>query len=108
MMHACTAPVGCVAPLVGLVALSGASQQASAPEDRSQGFRPVEGGGNAQSGELLLVEAYAVFWIAAMALLLATWRKQNKLDARIDGLRADLARAREIDDDAPNKAAKPR
>lgn len=74
-----------------------ASFQADLPrtvEDRSTTFRPVQGGEQMQSGERLLVEAYAAIWIVLFALLLLGWRRQRKIDARIAGLETALAQAR--------------
>jgi hypothetical protein len=91
-----------------VVASAAVHQGQGTPDDRSQGFRPVEGGGNVASGEVLLVEAYAAFWLVLFGLLIAGWRKQKKLDARIRGLQSDLERAREGGDPDAPKLAKPR
>jgi len=89
------------APLYSLVSLAQAAPGASAdstgestPEDRSAEFRAVEGGGDGMSGMTLMVEAYAVFWLLAFALIYVSMRKQTKLDARIVQLQADLSKAR--------------
>jgi hypothetical protein len=74
-----------------------ASFQADAPktvDDRSTTFRPVQGGEQMQSGERLLVEAYAAIWIVLFALLLLGWRRQRKIDARVASLELALAQAR--------------
>ena len=65
--------------------------------DRSTTFRPVEGGTELQSGEKLLVEAYAAIWIVLFALVLLSWRRQRQLDARISGLEGALAEARKAE-----------
>ncbi|AKT41990.1 CcmD family protein [Chondromyces crocatus] len=62
-------------------------------EERGQAFRPVQGG-EMQSGEMLLVEAYAAIWIIAFALIALSWVRQKKLDTRVDTLEAALRRAR--------------
>jgi len=59
------------------------------PSGRSTAFRPVENQKSLQSGEKLLVEAYAAIWIIFFVLVLLSWRRQQKLDRRI----ADLERA---------------
>lgn len=60
-----------------------------------QDFAPVTGGGaEMQSGEVLLVEAYAAFWLLAFFLIFLSFRKQRGLDERIRELREDLERAR--------------
>lgn len=63
-------------------------------DDRSTTFRPVQGGEQMQSGERLLVEAYAAIWIVLFALLLLGWRRQRKIDARVANLEVALAQAR--------------
>ncbi len=63
-------------------------------EDRSTTFRPVQGGPEMQSGERLLVEAYAAIWVILFVLLLLGWRRQKRIDARIAGLEVAVAQAR--------------
>jgi hypothetical protein len=63
-------------------------------EDRSTTFRPVQGGPEMQSGERLLVEAYAAIWIILFALILLGWRRQKRIDARLAGLELAVAQAR--------------
>jgi CcmD family protein len=60
------------------------------PGNRSTTFRPVEGGNTLQSGERLLVEAYAAIWFIVFAFVLLSWRRQLKLDRRIADLEAAL------------------
>ena len=62
-------------------------------DERSEAFRSVSGGPELQSGEKLLVEAYAAIWLILMGLLLLSWRRQSKLDGRIASLEKALARA---------------
>jgi hypothetical protein len=66
----------------------------SKPDDRSTAFRPDEGGGNVASGEVLLIQAYAVIWLLAFGLVLSSVRKQRMLDARITRLQGDLDNSR--------------
>jgi hypothetical protein len=63
-------------------------------EDRSTTFRPVTGGQELQSGEKLLVEAYAAIWVILFAVVLMSWRKQRAVDDRLNGLEASIAKAR--------------
>jgi CcmD family protein len=70
-----------------------------ASEDRAQSFRAVEGGNQMQSGERLLVEAYAAIWLIVFGMLLLSWRRQRRLDRRIDALDAAIAKARGSDAD---------
>jgi CcmD family protein len=66
----------------------------ASPDDRSTAFRAVEGGSQMQSGEMLLVEAYAAIWVIVFALVFFTWRRQKKIDARVAALEAAVAKAR--------------
>ena len=66
----------------------------SSPDDRATEFRPAPTT-PMQSGETLLVEAYAVIWVIVFALLLFSWRRQKKIDARVDLLEGAIAKARE-------------
>jgi CcmD family protein len=63
-------------------------------EDRSTAFRAVQGGNEMQSGEKLLVEAYAVIWLVLFGLVLLSWRRQRKIDDRVSSLEGALAAAR--------------
>ena len=63
-------------------------------EDRSTAFRPVQGGNELQSGEKLLVEAYAAIWVILFALVLFSWRRQRRLDDRMGVLSAAIDKAR--------------
>jgi len=75
-------------------AAASSTTTAQASDDRDQAFRAVEGGGDMQSGEMLLVEAYAAIWLLALLLILHTWRRQRGLEARLEGLTGDIERAR--------------
>lgn len=66
----------------------------TAAEDRGQAFRPVEGGNELQSGEMLLVEAYAAIWLILFALIFFSWRRQARMNQRIDALAAAVQKAR--------------
>lgn len=71
------------------------SDPASAgPEGRSTSFQAVQGSHDLQSGERLLVEAYAVLWIILFVFLVLTTRRQRAIDARIEDLQEELKRAR--------------
>jgi CcmD family protein len=66
---------------------------ASAPEDRSTTFQPVEGGNEVHSGTTLMVEAYAAIWMIIMLWLVFVWRKQAALHQRVDELEHAIDRA---------------
>jgi hypothetical protein len=70
------------------------AQPAAGTEQRSQSFQPVEGGGELRSGELLLVEAYAAIWAIVLVFILLSWRRQQRIDARVDALEGAIERAR--------------
>jgi CcmD family protein len=63
-------------------------------EDRSTTFQPVQGGNQMQSGERLLVEAYAAIWVVMFVFLALMFRRQRRLDQRIEALDNALRRAR--------------
>jgi hypothetical protein len=63
-------------------------------DDRNTAFRPVQGGPELQSGEKLLVEAYAAFWLLFFVMVLLSWRRQRRLDERMVALSAAIERAR--------------
>jgi hypothetical protein len=82
---------------LGAQASSAQPQGTENPDDRTGTFRPVEGGGDERSGEVLLTVAYSVIWLMALLLILLSMRKQRQLDARITQLSQDLARARKAE-----------
>ncbi|MFO0760239.1 MAG: CcmD family protein [Byssovorax sp.] len=63
-------------------------------DDRSTSFRAVEGGGEMQSGEKLLVEAYAAIWLVLFALIFISWRRQKSIDARVVVLESAIAKVK--------------
>ncbi|MDI1449432.1 CcmD family protein [Polyangium sp. 6x1] len=71
----------------------GAAGQGTA-DDRGTTFRAVEGGNQMQSGEKLLVEAYAFIWIVVLVFVASMFRRQRRLDRRIDTLETALQKAR--------------
>ncbi|MCC6524755.1 MAG: CcmD family protein [Polyangiaceae bacterium] len=73
---------------------SGSASAVDDPDARNESYRPVAGGGNTRSGELLLIEAYAVIWLVVFGVLWLSLRRHKQLAARIDKLEADLGRAR--------------
>ena len=44
------------------------------------------------SGGTLLVEAYAALWLILLAFLFVSWRRQGRIDARVEELERALAR----------------
>lgn len=76
-------------------------------DDRSTAFRPVEGGAQMQSGEKLVVEAYAAIWLIVFAFILFSWRRQRHIDQRVTNLEAALQSARRADRAAVAKPTTP-
>lgn len=91
-------PATAQSPRVNGTAVAATTPQpiASAPtaEDRSAAFSAVQSGNEMQSGEALLVEAYAAIWIILFAMIFFSWRRQRALDERVRTLEGALARAR--------------
>jgi|GEM_PF-601786 len=77
-----------------LLALADPPQGPSDPAQRGTEFRPVDAGDTVASGETLLIEAYAVLWVILFVFLFVSWRRQGRIDARIDELERSLAHAR--------------
>jgi CcmD family protein len=63
-------------------------------EQRSTEFHAVEGGTETMDGPTLLVEAYAALWLILFAFIFVSWRRQSRLDARIDELERALSSSR--------------
>jgi CcmD family protein len=59
---------------------------------RQSEFRSVEGGNETMSGEKLLVEAYAAVWIILFLFVFWSWRRQARIDARVDELERAMSR----------------
>jgi CcmD family protein len=68
------------------------------PGDRSTQFEAVKGGTQMQSGEKLLVEAYAAIWLITFVFLVSIFRRQRRLDQRIASLEGALEKARAVQD----------
>lgn len=82
-------------PLILLQAPPAPTGTSQSADDRAQSFRPVEGGGEMQSGERLLVIAYMVIWVLILGFVAFSFRKQARLDARIATLEGALAKSRQ-------------
>jgi hypothetical protein len=82
---------------VGAVSFAGTAAWAQTPPpetgQRSTEFRAVEGGTEMVSGGTLLVEAYCALWLILLGFLLVSWRRQARIDARVDELEKALARS---------------
>lgn len=74
--------------------LTASTQTSPGSDARSTAFRPVEGGGETRSGTVLLVEAYAAIWLILFAMLWLGFRKQRRLDTRLQELERTIERGR--------------
>ena len=63
------------------------------PSDRATTFQAVKGEPEHYSGETLLVSAYAIVWVVMLAWVALVWRKQQSVNARLDDLEKEVARA---------------
>jgi hypothetical protein len=64
-----------------------------APSDRATEFVPDQGGNDNTSASTLLVSAYLVMWAILLGVILLTWRRQARIDARLKDLERTLADA---------------
>lgn len=63
----------------------------SVPQDRATEFVPDPGGNDTTSAGALLVTAYIVMWAILLGVILLTWRRQARIDARLKDLERALA-----------------
>lgn len=59
-------------------------------ESRSQEFVPTEGSRQTTSAELILVLAYACFWVLVFGFVYQTYRRQKHVEARLGALERAL------------------
>lgn len=64
----------------------------SQPSQRSTEFVPFAGNQETSSAEGLLVTAYVLMWAVVFAFLFVSWRRQQRIDARLDELNKALAK----------------
>lgn len=62
------------------------------PSQRSTEFVPFAGNEETNSAEGLLVAAYVLMWAVVFAFLFTSWRRQQRIDARLDELNKALAK----------------
>ena len=62
-------------------------------DDRATSFQAVQGAPEHYSGELLLVTAYAALWVIVFAFVVLAWRRQNRINARLDALEHEIDKA---------------
>ena len=69
------------------------SNSASTPAvaaDRATEFVATTGGEESSSAEGLLVAAYLIMWLLVLLFVWTTWKRQTKLDARVQELEKAL------------------
>lgn len=79
-----------------------ATTTAQRPEERSQEFVPVgagEGQQNTASASTLLVTAYLVMWALLLGFLFMSWRRSQRIEARLTGLEQALTKHESTDKD---------
>jgi hypothetical protein len=69
-----------------------APARTGAPSDRSTEFVAAQGGEETSSAEGLLVAAYLVMWAILFGFLLLGWRRQQRVDQRVQELEKALTR----------------
>lgn len=60
------------------------------PESRSTEFVPDVGGGQSASAGSLLVWAYLLMWVLLLGFVLGTWRRQQRINERVERLEQAL------------------
>ena len=80
------------------VAAAAPTATTTTADSRAQTWSPVSRGGDMQSGEALLIEAYAAIWVVFFLFVLISWRRQQATDARIVELERAVAKARAADE----------
>lgn len=68
------------------------SSSAEAPADNGT-FKPVGNQRESQSGEALVVEAYAAIWLALMVFVALAWKRTRGLEEKIVGLENAVQKA---------------
>ncbi len=73
---------------------SAAPSAPGTPEERSAEFVPVTGpAGEGVPGGVLMVVAYLAFWAVIFRFVWVSYRRTQKLEARLDSLEAALEKA---------------
>jgi CcmD family protein len=78
--------------LTDVARLDQGKESAQPDTPRRDDWHSVEGGPETMSGGLLLVEAYAAVWIVLFWFVFASWRRQARIDARVDELERAVSR----------------
>jgi len=70
---------------------SATSATVSDPSSRSTEFVAVQGGGETTSAASLLIAAYLLMWGLLFAFVFLSWRRQARVEARINELEKAIA-----------------
>ena len=73
--------------------MNNSTSQIAPAENRSTEFVAVQGGGDTTPASTLLVSAYVVMWALPLGFLFLTWRRQQRIEARLGELDRALARS---------------
>lgn len=68
------------------------SSSAEVPADNGS-FKPVGNQRETQSGEALVVEAYAAIWLALMVFVAVAWKRTRSLEEKVAGLESAVQKA---------------
>lgn len=85
--------------------LSDGEAPPKSPENKDDTHKPVGDQPEIQSGEALVVEAYAVIWIIILGFVIVAWMRTRALAGRVDVLERALAKAREAAPPQPAASA---
>jgi CcmD family protein len=85
-----------------LASLLHAAAVAAPATGRTPGqFVPVSGGGETTSATTLLVAAYLIMWALLILFIYFSWRRQQRIESRVDHLETALAK---VDSETQNKS----
>jgi len=80
--------------LAGSHALAdGEAPKSDSVESQDSNYKAVGDQPQIQSGEKLVVEAYAIIWIVIFGFIILAWMRTRSLAARLDVLERSLAKA---------------
>lgn len=79
---------------VASAASSNPAPSASSTAAPTPGFNAVESGGQMQSGEALLVEAYIAIWVLLFAFIVIAWRRTRRVEDKVAELEKAIERAK--------------
>lgn len=81
-----------VTPAPSAAAAPSSSATSEPPADNGS-FKPVGNQRETQSGEALVVEAYAAIWLALMVFVALAWKRTRGLEEKVVGLESAVQKA---------------